>query len=351
MTGQTLIKGFIAVALGAQVFGLTPSVLNDCQAQEGRPTVHQLKKPTWVALGGQFQRGLSVVTNQSGSSITVFGAGSDNGRWTIESANNGTTWGSFTGHQGALFSAPACDRDDQVANPGIRCFWTNGGSLWNQFQKANGSDEEFLSILGKKIASDPSFVSGWLYVHRADDNALWAAHTKLGKLTGEWESMGGELKGGPSCIEVGRTAASFSSTGYQPIVQCYAVGTDDAVWAVHGEQHSVGPIGVSQTEYVWKKIGGQAIGGVSASLRGSGGTALAVRGTDSTLWLVREVDKPGKVLGADFKEVAVTVHTGEFGTWENFPGKIASVPACSHSYCFAILPDGQLGFLNLTGRL
>ena len=350
MTKQTLIKGLIAVALGAQVFGLTPSALNDCHAQEGIKTVHELKKPAWVALGGQFQRGLSVVAG--GSSIKVFGAGSDNGRWSIESADNGKTWGSFIDHKGGLLSAPACDYEYRLGEKGVRCTWlSSSGFLWSQYQKDGGGDEGFVTMGGKNMTSDPSFVSGFIFVHGTDDNALWRSQTSLGKLTGQWKSLGGELKGSPSCLKVGEYPPPFFGQPASPMIRCYVIGTDDAVWEEHGEQtqSQVNPA-LSGTSYVWKKIGGEAIGGVNAWRHPKGGTVLAVRGTDSTLWLVREVGKHGKTFNGT-SLVDVTVYNGQFGTWENFPGKIASVPACSNSYCFAILPDGQLGFLDLTGQL
>ena len=331
MTKQTLIKGLIAVALGAQVFGLTPSVLNDCQAQEGIKTVHELKKPAWVALGGEFQRGLSVVAG--GSSIKVFGAGSDNGRWSIESADNGKTWGSFIDHKGGLLSAPSCDSEYHVPEQGagVRCTWlSSNGFLWSQYQKYGGGDEGFVTMGGTNMTSDPSFVSGRIFVHGAAENALWRSHTLLGKLTGQWESLGGELKGSPSCLKVGDSPGFNAFSPSSPIIRCYVLGSDDGIWEWHVEVTSINPV-LPESHNVWKKIGGEAIGGVNAW--NYKGTVLAVRGTDSNLWLAQWVAK-----------------TGEW-QWENYPGKIASVPACSLSYCFAILPDGQLGFLNLTGRL
>ena len=348
MTRQTLIKGLIAVALGAQVFGLTPSVLNDCQAQEGIKTIHQLKKPAWVALGGKFQRGISVVTNQSGSSIRVFGVGADDARWTIESADKGKTWGNLIDHKGLLLSAPSCDDEYRLGEKGVRCTWlSSSGFLWSQYQKDGGGDGEFVTMGGKNMTSDPSFVSGWIFVHGADDNALWRSQTSLGKLTGEWVSLGGELKGSPSCVKVGEYPPPFFGAPASPMIRCYVIGTDDAVWEEHSEQtQSQVNKALWDTSYVWKKIGGEAIGGVNAWLV-KGGKVLAVHGTDSALWLARETGK----LGANPQYPTLTVWSGDFGTWENFPGKIASVPACSHSYCFAILPDGQLGFLDLTGRL
>ena len=346
MRRQTLIKGLIAVALGAQVFGLTPSVMNDCQAQEGIKSVHELKLKTWVALGGQFQRGLSVVTNQSSSSLRVDGVGSDGARWSIESTDKGKTWGSFISHKGVLLSAPGCEYEP-YGKGGVLCAWiSTSGFFWSQYQEDGGADGAFVqaTMSGYPATTAPSLVSGAVFVHGLN-NALWAGEASfdhqtetynLGKIV--WESRGGELKGGPSCLKTG----SYHVNGAPPNTAapkftCYVLGTDDAVWEErHDDKYSM-----EAPEYhnVWTRVGGQGVGGVNAwGYSSSNGTMLAVLGTDSTLWIAWRVATQGSVSGYDWQ-------------WKNYPGKIASVPACQLTYCFAILPDGQLGFLDLTGRL
>jgi hypothetical protein len=267
------------------------------------------------------------------NAVTVFGVGTDDARWTIESKDRAKTWGTLISHKGGLFSAPACDHEyGYHKEKGIRCFWTNGSSVWSQYQEDGGGDGEFLVLGGKKITSDPSVIGRYVFGHGADDNALWFASTWYGKPDGNWKSLGGELKGAPSCIQVGGAWDSAFFGDKAPLIECYVVGTDDAVW-------------VRASDGVWAKVGGQAIGGVNAFRTDQYETILAVRGTDSTLWLARKTEK-----AVEWK-------------WANYPGKISSVPACAvfgvllgssdtaKPTCFAILPDGQLGFLDLTGRL
>ena len=347
MTRQTLIKGLIAAALGAQVFGLTPSVLNDCQAQEGVKSVHELKLKTWVALGGQFQRGLSVVTTQSWSSLRVDGEGSDGARWSIESTDKGKTWGSFISHKGLLLSAPGCEYVPHGNGGGVRCAWiSTGGFLWSQYQEDGGADGEFVqaTMSAGAMTSTPSLVSGHVFARGAGD-ALWAGDAGFDYMTKiynfgviDWESRGGALKGGPSCLKTG----SYHVKGAPPNTEapkftCYVLGTDDAVWEErHDDVYSMeAPV----YHNVWTRLGGQGVAGVNAwGYNSANGTKLAVLGTDSTLWVAWRVPTQGSVSGYDWQ-------------WKNYPGKIASVPACQLTYCFAILPDGQLGFLDLTGRL
>ena len=346
MKKLTLIKTLILMGLGTLVLGLIPGLPNQCYAQA--PVISK-RNTTWIALGGQWRRGLSVVINGE-SSITVVGVGTDDTRWTIESHDSGKTWGNSIGHKGALLSAPACDSG--------RCFWVStGGFLWSQV-----GDGEFVGgISGMKATADPSVVDNYVFAHGANDDALWFARTNAGKLSGDWISMGGALKGGPSCfkddpipLSVYKNATTFT---------CYVVGADDAVWVEHTEvEYLKGTSSIiTGYHYVWTKVGGQAIGGVNAfhsnykfssiPLPGNSSITtstsslnLAVRGTDSTLWLGHWVAKPAPETDSEWQ-------------WKNYLGKISSVPACANivgtarNYCFAILPDGQLGMLDLTGAL
>ena len=331
MKRQTLIKVLIAIGLGAQVLGLGPSIVSQCYAQDnekGPTPIVGPKAPVWVALGGKFQRGLSVVTDST--SITVFGVGTDNALSTVRSENKGKNWGLIVGHGGDnVRTAPACVNE---LNSTFRCFWVFGSSLFSRLVTASGNGDAPYVLIGEKnlTLNAPSAVGNAAFAHGYPDDALWFASNASGTPKVKWESMGGELKGAPSCVS---QIAAVTGGGFAlpyPVIGCYVVGkNDDAVWG-----NIVIDLGLKSQKFVgWKKVGGLAMGGVSAFQRDTFGRAiLAVRGTDSTLWIAHEV-KP----------------TGEW-QWKNYPGEISSVPACSLNYCFAILPDGQLGFLDLTGQ-
>ena len=321
-------KTLAVMGLVASSCGLAPGFAIPCHAQEH--VVHTVmtrnasaNASAWEGMGIQLKRGLSVVTDAT--SITVFGVGIDNSLLSINSADNGRSWGSLIRHGGGLASAPACAQDFTTKNEGIRCFYVRNGVLWNELYKQDGSEGPAIIVGDKKLVSDPSVVISdvqvpaghktiklnyRVFVHDADDNGLWYADTFLGQIAGKWQAMDGKLKGGPSCLR-----SEGAST-------CYVVGADDAVWAVRYDHD----------HFASKRVGGHAIGGVHAWNVGSA-TLLAVRGSDSTLWLGRQ--------DADSAE----------WQWNNHPGEIASVPACSRMRCFAILPGGELGFLDLPDRL
>ena len=346
MKRQTLIKALIAIGLGAQLFGLTPSLVSRCYAQdqEVRKPVAGPKTPAWVALGGKLQKGLSVVTD--GTSITVFGVGTDNALWTIRSADKGKTWGGFIGHGGDnVKTAPACDYDKDQGqafdSTRFRCFWIYGGSLYSRLVTANGNgDEPYIRIAEKSLTPNPPSVVGRVvFAQGSQDDGLWVVGTVEGKLSDGWDSRGGKLKWGPSCVSDGSYHDNRDKFNIsRPLFSCYAVGTDDAVWV---EAHDLKYSLQSDVYHnVWTRVGGQAIGGVNAVYDSNGEKVLAVRGTDSTLWLGRY----------DWQQ-------SREWQWKNYPGEISSVPACAAVhwdfgtttgyYCFAILPDGQLGFLHL----
>jgi len=232
--------------------------------------------------------------------------------------------------------------------------------LWGQ-----AGDGEFVGgINGMKATADPSVVDNYVFAHGANDDALWFARTNAGKLSGDWTSMGGELKGSPSCFKASEIPGQPFGSSATPIFTCFVVGTDDAVWVEGTEiEYLKGSSSiVTGRHYVWTRVGGQAIGGVNAfhsnykfsSVPLPGGSSittstsslnLAVRGTDSTLWLGHETKtQDGFSVKSEWQ-------------WRNYPGQISSVPACANivgtarNYCFAILPDGQLGMLDLTGAL
>jgi hypothetical protein len=342
MKKQTLIKALIVLGLGMQVSGLTPSFVSRCYAQ-----APAIGKP-WVGMGGKFQKGLSVLS--SGSSITVLGVGTDNALWTIRSEDKGKSWGGFIGHgDDNVRTAPACDydKDDQgLANDTtrFRCFWVYGGSLYSRLVTASGTgDEPYIRIDEKNLTPNPPSVVGRMVF--AHGYQVWVVGTVEGKLSDGWDSRGGKLKWGPSCVSDGSYHDNRDKPNTsRPLFSCYAVGTDDAVWV---ESHDL-KYSLQSDEYhnVWKRVGGLAVGGVNAWSYGNSsvGTLLAVRGTDSTLWLGRY----------DWQ------HPQNGWLWKDYPGEISSVPACisvswavgstTGNYCFAILPDGQLGFLDL-GRL
>jgi len=322
------VKMLVVMGLAASSCGLAPGFVAPCQAQQ--PIVHTVmggnasaNASAWEGMGIRLKRGLSVVTDAA--SITVFGVGMDNALMSINSADNGKTWGILLRHGTGLASAPACAQDLTTKNEGIRCFYARNGVLWNELYKQDGSEGTASVVGDKKLVSEPSVVisdvqaaSGKktiklnyrVFVHDADDNGLWYADTFLGQIAGKWQAMDGKLKGGPSCLR-----SEGAST-------CYVVGADDAVWTVRYDHD----------HFAWKRVGGRAVGGVHAWNVGSA-TQLAVRGTDSMLWVGRQ--------DADSAE----------WQWTNHPGEIASVPACSRMRCFAILSNGELGFLDLSGRL
>ena len=350
MTKRIPITTLIATGLALQVFGLAPSVMSQCNADEMKAAPIALKVHTWVPLGGQFKLGLSAQASKSSKSddiaISVNGVGSDGTRWGIESKDGGKTWGELAGHGGKLSSAPACDRDN--AYQGTRCFWvSDGGFLWSQL-----GDGEFVGgISGMKATADPGvfdngFGDMYVFAHNADDNALWFAATKDGKLAGKWTSLGGELQGQPSCLKTGEhhVGPAFGGSNL-PDFSCFVLGSDGVVWAGHEAQapSQFGNPAITTTQYVWESIGGEALGGVdafrTAYASGTGNVMLAVRGTDSALWIAHQ-ESTGDGFGS----------TSEW-KWKRYPGEIASVPSCALTYCFAVLPDGQLGFLDLTGRL
>jgi len=312
------VIGFVAASCG-----LAPGFSVPCVAQEHVVHTVMSRDAAWQGMGIRFKKGLSVVTD--GGSITVFGVGTDNALMSINSADNGKTWGSLIRHGGVLASAPACAQDFTTKNEGIRCFYARNGVLWNQLYRQDGSEEAPATVGDKKLVSDPSVVISdvqappahktiklnyRVFVHDADDNGLWYADTFLGQVAGTWHAMDGKLKGGPSCIH-----SEGAST-------CFVVGTDDAVWMVRYDHD----------RFTWKPVGGHAVGGVHAWNVGST-TLLAVRGADSTLWVGRQ--------DADSAE----------WQWNNHPGEITSVPACSRVRCFAILAGGELGFLDLPAPL
>ncbi len=330
MKKQKLIKAIIVIGLGAQIFGLTPSFLNQCYAQDlekgSKPAAVAPKTPAWVPLGGELQRGLSVLAYDNGE-INVFGVGTDDALWTIDSKDKGKTWGSFTRHKSdiSLGSAPACAKESESVATFV-CYFKKGGQLY-RIVTEKGSDHGYAGKYGygKFLTSDPDVVfngngANYNVFAGAEDNALWYAPTGPGQGSGNyWKSMGGALKGRPSCVARMGAFGKPIAVPYS-FITCYVVGTDDAVWVEKAGE--------------WTRVGGQAIGGVNAFVQNPfGQPILAVRGTDSTLWLGHEVGKKGE------------------WEWKNYPGEISSVPACKANYCFAILPDGQLGFLDLTGLL
>ncbi|GEM_PF-6434640 len=341
MKKRTLIKALIAIGLGAQVFGLTPSLASHCfaQDQEVRKPMVGPKTPAWVSLGGKLQKGLSVLTSES--SITVFGVGTDNALWTITSEDKGKTWGGFVGHGGDnVRTAPACSYDQNSQGlmydaHRFRCFWIYGSSLYSRLVTATGNGDAQTIHIGEKTLTPnpPSAVGNEVFAHGNQDDGLWKLSTQYGQMKSDWQSMGGKLKWGPSCAGSIGTFGTPIAVPYA-MITCYVVGTDDAVW-------------VRDSKGVWIRVGGQAVGGVNAfSKKSTNEILLAVSGTDSTLWIGREVKSP--------------TPEREW-QWKNYPGEISSVPACTivfkpgetnkESFCFAIRPDGQLGVLDLTGRL
>ncbi len=323
--------------LALALFGLTLGLANPCDAQdEAQPVITTIKSPAWVALGGQFKRGLSVLDDNG--NITVYGVGSDNALWTVLSTDKGVHWNSPVSHGGHLGSGPSCEQDPDVN--GVRCFWKLGGSVYGQLLKTEG-DEKPIPIQGKFPTTQPSVVSGYVFV-RADDNQLWVVRTQGGQLLWDWESRGGVLAGSPSCVTVSsyHDARDKPNTS-RPLFSCFVIGSDGWVWM---ERHD--DVYSKQTDVyhnVWTKLSGMGLDGISAWHKEGGltGVILAVRGLDSMLWTGREVITQGASLQDSKSE----------WQWQNYPGEISSVPACTSSYCFAILPDGQLGFLDLSGRL
>ncbi len=341
MKKPALINGVVSLTLTTIVCLLTAGILNPCYAQDqekGAKPVPSPKTSTWVALGGKFQKGLSALND--GTYVWVFGVGTDNALWTVSSEDTGKTWGAFIGHGGDnVRTAPACETEGTGR---FRCYWVYGGALYSRLVTASGNgDEPYIKIGEKNLTPNPpSVVGDRVFAHGFQDDGVWFLTTKEGKLADAWDSRGGKLKWGPSCVADGTYHDNRDKFNIdRQLFSCFAVGTDNAVWVEkHDPKYSL-----QSDEYhnVWSKVGGQAIDGVNA-WRGdsSAGTLIAVRGTDSTLWVGRY----------DWQ------HPQNGWQWKNFPGEISSVPACTNvvgtrNYCFAILPDGQLGFLDLTGKL
>jgi hypothetical protein len=301
--------------------GLALGFAVKCHAQQGAivHTVMTAKAPAWQGMGIRLKRGLSVVTE--GASVTIFGVGMDNALLSINSGDNARTWGALIDHGGKLASAPACATDVATKSEGIRCFYIRDGVLWSQLFKRDGTDQQASAIGDRKLDSDLSValsdvqptqkhsdikLNYRVFVHDAADNGLWYADTSIGQLLGTWQAMEGKLKGGPSCLWSEGTTT------------CYVVGSDDAVWSVRHEGD----------HFAWNRVGGPAVEGVHAWIVQSA-PVLAVRGKDSTLWVGRQNEDSLQ------------------WQWTHFPGEIASVPACSGTRCFALLPGGELGFLDL----
>jgi len=310
------------IGLVASSCGLAPGFVVPCHAQDAG-VVHTVMANTahgWQGMGIRFKRGLSVVTD--GTSVTIFGVGMDNALMSINSADSTQTWGTLIDHGGNLASAPACATDITSKNEGVRCFYVRDGVLWSQLVRRDGGEGLAVAMGDKKLDSAPAVMLSdvqtpqkhnkkiqltfRVFGHDADDNGLWFAETAIGALQGAWVTMAGKLKGSPSCLRIDGGAT------------CYVIGTDDAVWSVRYERD----------HYAWKRIGGHAANGVDVWIETSA-PVLAVRGTDSTLWVGRQ-----------------DVDSLQW-QWSNHPGEIASVPACTRTRCFAILPGGELGYLDL----
>jgi hypothetical protein len=333
MKNKTISKALTAALIGLPMMAVMSGPISQCMAQdlEGSSSIKSVKTPGWRPLGGEFKRGLSM--DVYGTTILVYGVGSDDARWSTKSTDSGQHWSEFVSHKGYLTSAPACHDEYRGAEFGdeVLCVWAStGGILWSQL-----NDGEFVSNPGMKLGSDPGISGDYIFVQNAADNALWFANTKDGHIFGDWESRGGQINGRPSCLQTGSAHIEGTpSNATRPKFTCYVLGSDGAVW-VDEEIKDPTPKGTyPQFHYNWTRIGGQAIGGVELVRQSGGDTVLAVRGSDSTLWIGRF-----QFFGA--KE----------WQWQNYPGEINSVPACSSNHCFAILPDGQLGILDLTGKL
>jgi len=314
------------------IFLFAAVVAAPCFAGDGpmlTPTVAPIVAHAgWVPLGGELKLGLFVrggTNTQTGvEAIKVYGVGSDGALWTIESADGGAHWSDWVSHNGQLESAPACTYD------GTRCYWDHGShTLFGQAQEASGGDPESLVTKGHPLAASPTVAGDTVFIHALDDNALWFAPMDgSGQVHGDWQSMGGELQGTPSCLKTGeyKTGPGFGTT--HDVFTCYAIGSDGHMWRMDSVQdHLAGTSVVSGTHYEWTPIGGDGLDGVSAWRKSwqDNYDLVAVRGTDSALWIYHPVANE----------------------WRRHDGDIASAPACLGKHCFAILPDGQLGTLSV----
>jgi hypothetical protein len=144
----------------------------------------------WEDLGGILTSDISAIS--SGSNITIFARGADNGTWTQKW--NGTAWSGWTSLGGIV----ASDISATSSGSNITIFARGADNgVWTR--NWNGAVWSGWLSMGGITASDPtsiSVVETYLFI-RGIDNGVWYQNGNGSVWSGIWQGIGGLTTGRP----------------------------------------------------------------------------------------------------------------------------------------------------------
>jgi hypothetical protein len=221
----------------------------------------------WAPLGGVLDSA-PAISSWGANRFDVFGVGQDETLWHISWA--GSSWSAWESLGGKLKFSPDCaswgpDEIDCFAtgsdNAVWHIRWSGGG--WGSWESIGG-----VASSGPAVAS---VASGNLYVYIAgQEGALWG---------NKWDGTGWSgwtpvpMAGMPGGIISSQTKPACVANGLVAgEIDCFARGTDTALWHTH--------LGSG----IWESLGGSIDSSPAASTWGTGWLDVFGQGTDKGLW-------------------------------------------------------------------